>query len=79
MSQNKQCCQLSLIPYRALSVPVKVHNVLVVSLEVLNRAESLPAGGLLLHNMLIVNKHHSCSIGALVQNYSNIRSKRANI
>ena len=70
---------LSLFPYRALIVPVKVHNVLVVSLEVINRAESLPAGRLLLHNVLIVNQHHTCSIGALVQNNSNIRSKRANI
>merc|ERR1719328_297568 len=31
----------------ALGVPVKVHNVLVVGLEVLHRAESLPTGGLL--------------------------------
>ena len=41
-----------------LTVPVKVHNVLVVSLEVGHRAESLPAGGLLLYDVLIVHQHH---------------------
>ena len=44
----------------ALRVPVKVQYVLVLGPEVLYRAESLPAGGLLLHYMLIVNQHHFC-------------------
>ena len=48
----------SSVLHGTLLVPVKVHNMLIVSLELLHRAESLSTGGLLSHDMLIVNQHH---------------------